>query len=90
MTVAAFIEVQPPGARLLADAPGTSVPAELDAEPVTVVIGPEGGLTREEIERLRAAGYLSVALGPFTLRYETAALAAAAIVAAARQRGTYG
>jgi 16S rRNA (uracil1498-N3)-methyltransferase len=90
MTVAAFIEVQPPGARLLADAQGTSVPAELDAEPVTVVIGPEGGLTREEIERLRAAGYLSVALGPFTLRYETAALAAAAIVAAARQRGTYG
>jgi 16S rRNA (uracil1498-N3)-methyltransferase len=54
------------------------------------VIGPEGGLTRDEIDRLRAAGYLPVTLGPFTLRYETAALAAAALVAAARQRGIHG
>jgi 16S rRNA U1498 N3-methylase RsmE len=29
-------------------------------------------------------------LGPFTLRFETAAVAAAAIVAAARQRGMHG
>ena len=89
-TLTAFIEAPPPGARWLADAQGETSPAELDAEPVTIVIGPEGGLTQEEIERLRAAGYRSVALGPFTLRYETAALAAAALVAAARQRGMHG
>jgi 16S rRNA (uracil1498-N3)-methyltransferase len=57
---------------------------------VTVVVGPEGGLTQDEIEELRAAGYLSVAFGPFTLRYETAALAAAVLVVAARRRGSHG
>jgi len=57
---------------------------------VTVVVGPEGGLTAGEADRLRAAGYRPMTLGPFTLRFETAAVAAAAIVAAARQRGMHG
>jgi len=90
VTLAAFLELPVEGARWLADAQGEAGPAELDAEPVTVVVGPEGGLTQEEIERLRGARYVAVALGPFTLRYETAALAAAALVAAARRRGTHG
>jgi len=42
------------------------------------------------LDRLRAAGYRPMTLGPFTLRFETAAVAAAAIVAAARQRGMHG
>lgn len=42
---------------------------------VTVLIGPEGGLTDEEQESVRAAGFLAVRLGPRVLRTETAALA---------------
>jgi len=42
---------------------------------VTVLIGPEGGLTVEEDESVRAAGFLAVRLGPRVLRTETAALA---------------
>jgi 16S rRNA (uracil1498-N3)-methyltransferase len=90
MSLEHFIATVPDGPRWVADARGTPVPAGLDSEPVTIVIGPEGGLTVEEIDRLRAAGYLPVTLGPFTLRFETAALAAAALVAAARQRGMHG
>lgn len=43
-----------------------------------VVIGPEGGLTADEQERLAAAGAVPVALGAHVLRTETAGLAAAA------------
>jgi 16S rRNA (uracil1498-N3)-methyltransferase len=78
------------GVRWLAEAGGGPPPAELDAGEVTVVVGPEGGFTPGEADRLRAAGYRPVSLGPLTLRFETAALAAAAIVAAARQRGLHG
>lgn len=43
---------------------------------VTVLIGPEGGLTEEEQERAVAAGFIGVRVGPRVLRTETAALAA--------------
>jgi 16S rRNA (uracil1498-N3)-methyltransferase len=46
------------------------------AHSVTVLIGPEGGLTQEEQERARAAGFVGVRLGPRVLRTETAAIAA--------------
>jgi 16S rRNA (uracil1498-N3)-methyltransferase len=88
-TIDELIASPPDGARWLAQAGGASAPAELDAGPVIVVVGPEGGLTLGEAGRLRAAGFCPVALGPFTLRFETAALVAAAVVAAARQRGTH-
>jgi 16S rRNA (uracil1498-N3)-methyltransferase len=54
------------------------------------VIGPEGGLTDGERTKLIEAGYLPVVLGSHTLRFETAALAAAAAVAQARMRGRHG
>lgn len=41
---------------------------------VLVVFGPEGGLSRQEAEDMRAAGFLSVSLGPRILRTETAPL----------------
>lgn len=40
----------------------------------TIIIGPEGGLTQEEIEMLQNAGAQSVSLGSRILRTETAAL----------------
>jgi len=47
---------------------------------VAVVVGPEGGLAPEEIARLRAAGGLLLRLGPNTLRTETAAVVATALL----------
>lgn len=47
-----------------------------------LAIGPEGGLTDEEVANMQAAGAKPVRLGEHILRVETAALAAAAIWAA--------
>jgi 16S rRNA (uracil1498-N3)-methyltransferase len=80
----------PSGSRWLADAAGGPPPGALDGAPVTVVVGPEGGLSDEERAALAAAGFLAVALAPHTLRFETAALAAAAVVGTARLRGMHG
>jgi 16S rRNA (uracil1498-N3)-methyltransferase len=79
-----------PGHIWLADAEGLPPPPVLNGEAVTVVIGPEGGLSTAERATLLAAGYRPTALGPHTLRFDTAALAAAAAVTAARLRGTHG
>lgn len=43
---------------------------------VAVVIGPEGGISPEEIDQLKAAGAKPVTLGPRIFRTETAGLAA--------------
>jgi 16S rRNA (uracil1498-N3)-methyltransferase len=74
----------------VADADGAAVPAVVGKTPLTVVIGPEGGLTADELDRLRGAGYTAVRLSPHTLRFETAAIAAAAAAVAGRLRRTDG
>jgi 16S rRNA (uracil1498-N3)-methyltransferase len=58
---------------------GTAVLAGPD-RPVALVVGPEGGLSRAEVEMLRAAGGVPVSLGPLVLRTETAGLAALAVL----------
>ena len=79
----------PAGRRLLiCDETGSGPPiapalAALDDEaraaPWAIVIGPEGGFAREELQSLRAVpGMLAVGLGPRILRADTAALAALA------------
>jgi len=45
---------------------------------VTVLIGPEGGLSRPELQQAVAVGFRSLRLGPRILRTETAAIAALA------------
>ena len=45
-------------------------------ERVWLIIGPEGGLTRDEIDELTRKGFQPVRLGPRVLRAETAALGA--------------
>jgi len=78
------------GEHWLADATGQPPPAVLKAEPVTVIIGPEGGFSPAERSSLIERGYRPTSFGQHTLRFETAALAAAVAVATARQRGTHG
>jgi len=70
----------------VAEAGGSAVPAVVETAPLTVVVGPEGGFTAEELERLQGAGYAPVRLGPYTLRFETAAMVAAAAAVAGRLR----
>lgn len=53
------------------------------AAPVTLLIGPEGGLTAAEVEEAKRHGFEAVTLGRLILRTETAAIATLAIVQAA-------
>jgi 16S rRNA (uracil1498-N3)-methyltransferase len=46
---------------------------------IALMIGPEGGLSQEEITTAENAGFLPVALGPRVLRTETAPVAAMAL-----------
>lgn len=84
-----FLAEQRAGHRWLADPGGTPPPPALDATPVTVVVGPEGGLTPGECAALAGAHYERLRLGTHTLRFETAALAAATAVTTARLRGSH-
>lgn len=47
---------------------------------IALLIGPEGGLSAEEIELARNQGFLPLTLGPRVLRTETAPVAACAIL----------
>jgi len=64
---------------------GSALPAE-PPETIGVVVGPEGGFDRFEIDALAARGAAPVTLGPLVLRTETAALAALAVVAVRYER----
>jgi 16S rRNA (uracil1498-N3)-methyltransferase len=70
------------GALILLDRSG-SAPDSRVPRPTTLVIGPEGGLTPDEVTALRAAGATTVRLAGAILRIETAALAATAVWASA-------
>ena len=48
--------------------------------PVALVIGPEGGLSRNEVEALKKLGATPVTLGALILRTETAGLAALSVL----------
>jgi 16S rRNA (uracil1498-N3)-methyltransferase len=50
--------------------------------PITLLIGPEGGLGSEELDRARACGFSAARFGPFVLRTETAATAALGVLVA--------
>lgn len=50
------------------------------AGPLLLIVGPEGGLSREEVARAVSAGAQTVTLGSRVLRTETVALAALAVV----------
>lgn len=50
--------------------------------PIALAVGPEGGFSEKETQRLLAAGFQPVRLAPFVLRTELAAVAALSVVAA--------
>jgi 16S rRNA (uracil1498-N3)-methyltransferase len=74
----------------VADARGESPYARRDelraAKSVIVVVGPEGGLTDDELSECARQGAKAIRLSPFVLRVETAAAAACAILREAAQQ----
>lgn len=70
--------------RVLLDSSGTPLPLVDWQRAMAILIGPEGGLEDQEIEAARRAGWRSTTLGASTLRFETAIIAAAAVVRAAQ------
>jgi len=53
---------------------------DLDTDRITLVVGPEGGVSPRELETLAAAGAVAVRLGPEVLRTSTAGPAALAVL----------
>ncbi|MGA1843084.1 MAG: RsmE family RNA methyltransferase [bacterium] len=47
---------------------------------ISVLVGPEGGLTDEEVGLARESGFVSIGLGPRILRTETAAIGIVAVI----------
>jgi 16S rRNA (uracil1498-N3)-methyltransferase len=82
---AALTALPPQGARVTlspsADLPLSELPAE---SAVTLLIGPEGGLTAGETDLAAHAGFVARRLGPRVLRTETASLVALAVLQAGR------
>lgn len=73
----------PAGTRWLLDKAGDPLPSLPITAPITLAIGPEGGLETSERSELLGAGFVPVALAPLTLRFDTAAIASLGIVRAA-------
>jgi 16S rRNA (uracil1498-N3)-methyltransferase len=72
------------GCRFVLDGTGVPLSAQpLDDEtdqPIVLVVGPEGGIEDDELEKFVAAGFVKASIGSTILRFETAGLAALAIV----------
>ncbi len=69
--------------RLLADPaglPSAAWPSLRRGGEIVLAVGPEGGLTRDELERAAVAGWIPIMLGCHTLRIETAGLAGCAAI----------
>jgi 16S rRNA (uracil1498-N3)-methyltransferase len=85
-TIDRAIASVPAGPRYLMDAAGAPVGRVLSGlrvPPVTIAIGPEGGLDEPELRALQDAGFELVGLGARVLRFETAGIVALAHVRAA-------
>lgn len=69
-------------ARFLLDSSGRSGLPELASAPpeIVLLVGPEGGFTRQECELAEDAGFQRIRLGPRVLRTETAPIAAISIL----------
>ena len=67
------------GTRLVLDPAAPPVFGVPVQAPVTLALGPEGGLEDGEMTELKNAGFIPVSLGPGILRFETAGAAGVAI-----------
>ena len=76
----ALREIDGPGLVLDAAGPPLATLAGSLRTPLAIALGPEGGLEAEELARFRDAGWRTASLGANVLRFETAGIAALALV----------
>jgi 16S rRNA (uracil1498-N3)-methyltransferase len=76
------ISAAPQGTRLILAKDGEPIVGMTMNTPITIALGPEGGMEPEERDTFERAGFRPVKLGESTLRFETAGVAAIAIAAA--------
>jgi 16S rRNA (uracil1498-N3)-methyltransferase len=89
-SLSAALASAPPGVRIFLDPPGTPLLQALQlplVAPVTIAVGPEGGVEEPERAALAASGFVRASLGPAILRFETAGVAALGAVQAAIAAG---
>jgi 16S rRNA (uracil1498-N3)-methyltransferase len=81
-TIERAVAAAPLGTRLLLAKDGEPIIRVPMKAPVTIALGPEGGMEPAERDSFIGAAFLPVKLGDSTLRFETAGVAAVAIAAA--------
>jgi 16S rRNA (uracil1498-N3)-methyltransferase len=91
-TIERAVAAAPLGTRLLLAKDGEPMIGVPMRAPVTIALGPEGGMEQAERDTFIGAAFLPVKLADSTLRFETAGVAAVAIAAASllRSRHTNG
>jgi 16S rRNA (uracil1498-N3)-methyltransferase len=83
-TVERAVAAAPLGTRLLLAKDGEPIIGVPMRTPITIALGPEGGIEQSERDAFIGAAFLPVKLGDSTLRFETAGVAAVAIAAASQ------
>ena len=78
-TIERAVAAAPLGTRLLLARDGESMAGIPMKPPITIALGPEGGMEQIERDQFIGAAYLAVKLSESTLRFETAGVAAVAI-----------
>jgi 16S rRNA (uracil1498-N3)-methyltransferase len=81
-TVERAVAAAPLGTRILLSKDGEPMAGVPMRPPITIALGPEGGMEPAERDLFLGAAFLPVKLGSSTLRFETAGVAAVAIAAA--------
>ena len=81
-TIDRAVAAAPLGTRLLLANNGEPIVGVPMRTPITIALGPEGGMEQSERDAFIGAAFLPVKLGETTLRFETAGVAAVAIAAA--------
>ena len=81
-TIERAVAATPLGTRLLLAKDGEPMVGVPMRTPITIALGPEGGMEQSERDAFIGAAFLPVKLGESTLRFETAGVAAIAIAAA--------
>jgi 16S rRNA (uracil1498-N3)-methyltransferase len=81
-TIERAVAAAPLGTRLLLVKDGEPIAAVPMRAPITIALGPEGGMEQSERDSFIGAAFLPVKIGESTLRFETAGVAAVAIASA--------
>jgi 16S rRNA (uracil1498-N3)-methyltransferase len=76
------LRVRTDSQHLLLDIGGEPLAGLAGSVPTVIAVGPEGGLEPQELAVAAESGWIFASLGTTTLRFETAIIAAAAVIRA--------